>query len=167
MDFDRALLESVVVPERGDGGDVHAGDGGAAEIDGDAVGLTMLEGCKDTLSARHAFRSIMHGGCQLKIFRISNLGSGGSGLRGGFRSRVRDLGRALGFGVACPFDSDLSNLSKSGPLAARPPGLRLALALEIERHCSADEILQSRLIDLVAFVDVDGAPDIPVEAGVE
>jgi hypothetical protein len=28
-----------------------------------------------------------------------------------------------------------------GPLAASSPGLRLALALEIERHCSADEIL--------------------------
>ena len=55
----------------------------------------------------------------------------------------------------------------AGPLAARSPGLRLALAHEIERHCSADEILQARLIDLVAFVDVDGAPDIPVEAGVE
>jgi hypothetical protein len=56
-------------------------------------------------------------------------------------------------------------------LAARSPGLRLALALaleiEIERHCSADEILQGRLIDLVAFMDVDGTPDIPVEAGVE
>ena len=37
-----------------------------------------------------------------------------------------------------------------GPLAARSPGLRLALALEIERNCSADEILQGRLIDLVA-----------------
>jgi len=58
-----------------------------------------------------------------------------------------------------------------GPLAGGSPGLRLelllGLALEIERHCSADEILQGRLIDLVAFVDVDGAPDIPVEAGVE
>jgi hypothetical protein len=54
-----------------------------------------------------------------------------------------------------------------GPLAARSPGLRLPLAHEIERHCSADESLQSRLIDLVAFVDVDGAPDVPVEAGVE
>jgi hypothetical protein len=58
-----------------------------------------------------------------------------------------------------------------GPLAVCSPGLRLGLgfafALEIERHCSADEILQSRLVDLVAFVDVDGAPDIPVEAGVE
>jgi hypothetical protein len=53
----------------------------------------------------------------------------------------------------------------------RAPGLRLVLALvleiEIERHCSADEILQGRLIDLASFVDVDGAPDIPVEAGVE
>jgi hypothetical protein len=28
-----------------------------------------------------------------------------------------------------------------GPLAARSPGLRLTLALEIERYCSADEIL--------------------------
>src|SRR6266446_7261519 len=57
----------------------------------------------------------------------------------------------------------------SGPLAARSPGLRLALALEmeVERHCSADEILQGQLIDLFAFVDVDGAPDIPLEAGVE
>jgi len=54
-----------------------------------------------------------------------------------------------------------------GPLAARSPGLRLGLALEIERNCSADEILQGRLINLVAFVDVDGAPGIPIEAGVE
>jgi hypothetical protein len=51
------------------------------------------------------------------------------------------------------------------PLAAR--WFRLALALQIERHCSADEILQGRHIDLVAFVDVNGAPDIPLEAGVE
>src|SRR5260370_6650210 len=54
-----------------------------------------------------------------------------------------------------------------GPLAARSPGLRLTFALEIKRHGSADEILRGRLIDLVALVDVDGAPDIPVEAGVE
>ena len=54
-----------------------------------------------------------------------------------------------------------------GPLAARSPGLRLALAHEIERHGSADEILQGRRIDLVAFVEVDGAPGIPLEAGVE
>jgi hypothetical protein len=54
-----------------------------------------------------------------------------------------------------------------GQLAPRSPGLRLALGLEIERHRSADKIVQGRLIDLVAFVDVDGAPDIPVEAGVE
>jgi len=53
--------------------------------------------------------------------------------------------------------------------AARSPGPRLALALEmeIERHCSSDQILQGRFIDLFAFVDVDGAPHIPIEAGVE
>jgi len=58
-----------------------------------------------------------------------------------------------------------------GPLAARSPGFRLALRfgleIQIERHCGADEILQGRLIDLIAFVNVDGAPDIPIEAGVE
>ena len=53
-----------------------------------------------------------------------------------------------------------------GPLA-RSAGLRLALRLEIERHCGADEIFQGHLIDLVAFVNIDGAPDIPLEAGVE
>jgi len=52
-------------------------------------------------------------------------------------------------------------------LAARRPARGLALALEIERHRSTDEILQSRLIDLVAFVDVDGAPHVSFEAGVE
>jgi hypothetical protein len=45
------------------------------------------------------------------------------------------------------------------PLAGGSPGRRLGLphvlALEIERHCSADEILQGRLIDLV--VNVDGS----------
>src|SRR5580693_2933412 len=51
--------------------------------------------------------------------------------------------------------------------AVRSPGLRLALALEIDRHGSADKVLQRRLIDLLPFVDVDGAPDIPLEAGVE
>src|SRR5262249_38379009 len=50
---------------------------------------------------------------------------------------------------------------------ARWPGLRLALTLEIELHRSADEILQGRLIELVAFMDIDGPADIPFEAGVE
>ena len=59
-----------------------------------------------------------------------------------------------------------------GPLAARWPVLRLAPVfqiqpLEIERHCSPDEILQGGLIELVAFVDVDGAPHIPVQACIE
>src|SRR5579871_2607275 len=41
---------------------------------------------------------------------------------------------------------------------------RLALSLDIERHRLTNQILQRRLIDLVPFVDVDGAPHIPPEA---
>ena len=57
----------------------------------------------------------------------------------------------------------------AGPLAAGSPGLRLGLTLspEIERHGRADEMLQGRPIGLVALVNVNGAPDIPFEAGVE
>lgn len=57
----------------------------------------------------------------------------------------------------------------AGALAGRMPGLwlGLTLALEIERHCGAYEILQGRLIDLIVFVDVDGASDISFETGVE
>lgn len=59
-----------------------------------------------------------------------------------------------------------------GPLAAHSPGLGLARAfdvqsLEIERYGGANEILQTRFIYLLAFVDVDGATDISVEAGIE
>jgi len=46
-------------------------------------------------------------------------------------------------------------------------GFGLLLPLRLSATAAPDEILQGRLIDLVAFVDVDGAPDIPVEAGVE
>ena len=46
-------------------------------------------------------------------------------------------------------------------------GLLLVLPIEIKRHGCADEILQCRIVDLVAFVDVDGAADIALEAGVE
>src|SRR5689334_17647307 len=46
-------------------------------------------------------------------------------------------------------------------------GLFAFLALEVERHGRADQIPQGRLIDLFTFADVDGAPDVPVEAGVE
>ena len=49
-------------------------------------------------------------------------------------------------------------------LLSRP---RLRPALDIERHSRTDQLLQGRLIDLVLFVDVDGASDIPFEAGVE
>ena len=70
-----------------------------------------------------------------------------------------------------PIGGEMAGIKLVGPLAGRSPGLRLGLRLtlphEIERHCSADEILQGRRIDLVAFVDIDGAPDIPIEAGVE
>jgi hypothetical protein len=48
-----------------------------------------------------------------------------------------------------------------GPFAARSSGLRLALAPEIDRRCTSDEVLQGSRIDLVAFVNVDGAPDTP------
>ena len=63
-----------------------------------------------------------------------------------------------GFGLR----GDSSNLPRLLRL-----GLRFTFPLEIERHCSADEILQGRLIDIIAFMDVDSAPDIPLEAGVE
>src|SRR5579863_2439264 len=53
------------------------------------------------------------------------------------------------------------------PLAARSPRLRLALTLEIECDCGADESLQGCLINLVPFVNIDGAPEIPVKAGIE
>ena len=48
-------------------------------------------------------------------------------------------------------------------------GLRLrpVFAFQIERYCRANEFLQGGLIDLVAFVNVDSAPDIPREARVE
>src|SRR5262249_34535067 len=81
----------------------------------------------------------------------------------------RSPGRPLPHRIAgdCSEEKRGPAMKLVGPLAARSPELWLALALEIERHCSADEILQGHLIDLVAFVDVDGAPDIPLEAGVE
>src|SRR5206468_3447886 len=59
----------------------------------------------------------------------------------------------------------------AGPFASRLSVLQLgfqsALYLEVERYCLADEILQRSLVDLLAFVDVDGAPHIPIEARVE
>src|SRR5258708_26421508 len=70
-----------------------------------------------------------------------------------------------------PTGGDVAGMKLVGPLGARLSrlrlGLRLAPAHEIERHCSVDEILQGHRIDLFSFVDVDGAPGIPVEALVE
>src|SRR5581483_7062478 len=43
----------------------------------------------------------------------------------------------------------------------------LRLRLQIKRHGVADEVLQSRCINLVVFVEIDGAADISFEAGVE
>jgi len=47
-----------------------------------------------------------------------------------------------------------------GPLAARTPGLGLPLGLEIEieRHCSADEILKAASIRPCRLRDFYGAP---------
>src|SRR5439155_24519700 len=99
---------------------------------------------------------------------------------------VRDQGQALNGGQHARLGAELLGVSAdaeapplweeiwlrpaklAGPLAARlpgfRPGLRSVLAFEIDRHGSADEFLQGRLIDLVAFVDVDRAPDISLEA---
>ena len=53
---------------------------------------------------------------------------------------------------------------RASPLAAR---LGLALGLKIQGHGFADQILQGRLVDPVAFVDIDGAPHVPFETRVE
>ena len=58
-------------------------------------------------------------------------------------------------------------MTLAGPLAARSPGLRLALVLKIERDRSADEIFESALIDSVALVEINRSPSIPIQAGVE
>ena len=50
-------------------------------------------------------------------------------------------------------------------LIALPLGF--GLELEIEGDCGADEVLQGGGVNVFAFVDVDGAPDIAFEAGVE
>lgn len=83
--------------------------------------------------------------------------------------RLNALGR-----TACRADavsevgSDIWHATKlAGPLAAPSPGLRLTLEPEIKRYRSANEVLQRRLINLLPFADVYGAPDIPLEAGVE
>src|SRR5262245_44646773 len=64
-------------------------------------------------------------------------------------------------------DTVASAAIKVSRLAGLLTGLGLALGFEIERHRRADEIFQSRLIEFVAFVDVAGAPDVPVETGIE
>jgi len=67
----------------------------------------------------------------------------------------------------CARVAPAKRLKLAGPPIARSLGLRLGFAFEIERHGSADEVPQGGLIYVVAFVDVDGAPDVPLEAGIE
>src|SRR5262245_21533450 len=49
------------------------------------------------------------------------------------------------------------------------PVLRLLLtrSLQIDCHSLADEIFQRGFIDGLSFVDIDGAPDVPLQARVE
>ena len=57
VDLDQALFEAVVLAQTDDALDVHAGDGRAVEVDGDAVGLAVVEGGVQALAAGHR-----HGG---------------------------------------------------------------------------------------------------------
>ena len=57
VDLDQALFEAVVLAEPDDALDVHAGDGRAVEVDGDPVGLAVVEGGVQALAAGHR-----HGG---------------------------------------------------------------------------------------------------------
>jgi len=88
------------------------------------------------------------------------------------------LGITLKFDAGCSFGSRCRSCGAAqrelrlvSLIVACSPGLRLGLChsleFKIKRHGSADEVLQCRLIDLLVFVDVDGAPDISVEARVE
>ena len=86
-----------------------------------------------------------------------------------YSSTELNLGRVRDRGWRVVLRGDMAGSAAKlvGPLAAPSSRLRLDLTLEIERHSGADKILQRRLIDPVAFVDVDGPPDIPLEAGIE
>src|SRR5215469_1766748 len=83
------------------------------------------------------------------------------------RSRCSDVGWPTQRGVRCVG----CTTQLVGALPGRRPrlrsGLLFVLALEVEGHGSANEILQGRLLDLVAFVDVNRTPDIPPETGVK
>ena len=92
----------------------------------------------------------------------------------GFLRQITDLQNASP-GVEALFAIEQMRLGPNRTLVAAlavgspglRPGLRSAAALEIERHSSTDEIPQRGVVNLVAFVDVDGAPDISLKAGVE
>src|ERR1700710_1487848 len=76
------------------------------------------------------------------------------------RSKIWDQHREISF-------SSETDPSRDGSLAGRPLRLRLVLTLGIELYCGAYEGFQGGLIDLISFTDVDSAPDIALEAGVE
>lgn len=46
-------------------------------------------------------------------------------------------------------------------------GLSLFLSFGVQLDCSADYLLEGRLIDLVAFMQIDCAPCVPIQAGIE
>lgn len=64
-----------------------------------------------------------------------------------------------------PFRLRLGLRSMLQSAVRRMLGLRLFLARQVERHGSADKFLQSRFVYQFIFVDIDRAPDLSIEAG--
>src|SRR4051794_20618866 len=60
----------------------------------------------------------------------------------------------------CPTATAAARVPRRCAASATPP-------CTVERDGGANEVLQRVLVDLLALVEVDGAPDVPVEAGVE
>src|SRR5690606_39007236 len=73
----------------------------------------------------------------------------------------RDVG--LHGGVALRF-GDLRVAAREEGRLRRRGG---TLALPVQRNGGTDQVLERGLVDLLPFTDVDGAPDFPLEAGVE
>ena len=71
VDFDGLFAEAVIVPQSGDGVDVDAGDGGAAEVDGDAVWGLVGERGGDASGTQG--RCGLHGGVSGSIVAFSLL----------------------------------------------------------------------------------------------
>ena len=70
---------------------------------------------------------------------------------------VSGIGKVPGYLVfAFPFSQAIANPRRSAVGAGR-----------VQRHGGADKSLQCFLVNLLAFVEVDGAPGVAFEAGVE